>query len=447
RFRKADGSYAVIHDKGAVINDEAGMPYRMVGAMTDITHVEHTELKLQQKNDELQSLFDEFKFLTDSIPQMVWSTKRDGYHEFYNKGWYDYTGLDYESTKDKGWSLVVHPEDFDRTWQVWKQSLESGNDYEIEYRLRRYDGVYRWFLGRALPMRDESGTIIKWFGTCTDIHDQKEMSDILEHKVEERTHELQRINAALEVTNAELFQFASVASHDLKEPLRKIHMFSTLIKERFMKDENDGASDYMNRIISSSARMTKLINDLLSYSRLSIKSLYEPTDLNGIINEVLSDLELSINEKQAIIEVDQLPVIDAVPGQIRQVLQNLISNALKFSSEENQPHISIKAEVAPGNALDDSIQSTDNYCRLTIQDNGIGFDEQHANKIFTIFQRLHGREKYEGTGIGLAITKKILERHNGLVYANSKIGQGSTFTLLLPMKQQTVPAAESLSNE
>lgn len=440
RFRKADGSYAVIIDKGAVIKDEAGMPYRMVGAMTDVTHVEHTEHELQQKNTELQTLIEEFKFVTDFMPQMVWATGPDGYHDFFNKGWFDFTGLDFETTKDKGWSLVLHPEDYDRTWKVWKHSLETGEIYETEYRMRRHDGEYRWFLARALPMRDETGKIVKWFGTCTDIHDQKEMSDILEKKVEERTIELQRANAALEVTNAELFQFASVASHDLKEPLRKIHMFSTMIKDRFLKEENDGVTDYMNRIISSSARMTKLINDLLSYSRLSINSLFEPTDLNGLLQEVLADLELSISEKKANIEVDALPVIDAVSGQMRQVFQNIISNALKFSGEEKPPHIIIKAEVAPGNTLDPAIDNTNEYCRITISDNGIGFDEQHAAKIFTIFQRLHGREKYEGTGIGLAITKKIIERHNGVVYAKSQSGAGSTFTLILPMKQQKVTA-------
>ena len=193
--------------------------------------------------------------------------------------------------------------------------------------------------------------------------------------------------------------------------------------------------------------MTKLINDLLSYSRLSIQSLFETTDLHSLVEEVLADLELSITEKQALIEVGNLPKIDAVPGQIRQVFQNIISNALKFSSEEKPPHIIVKAEVAPGHTLDQAIDSADDYCRITISDNGIGFDEQHAAKIFTIFQRLHGREKYEGTGIGLAITKKIIERHSGLIFATSKIGEGSTFTLILPLKQQAVQTAvENLLN-
>jgi len=442
RFRKSDGTYAYIIDKGAVIKSEDGIPYRMVGAMTDVTLVEHTENKLQEKNEELQKLIQEFKFVTDFMPQMVWATRADGYHDFYNKGWYDYTGLDFETSKDRGWSFILHPDDYERTVKVWQHSLDTGDIYEIEYRMRRHDGQYRWFLARAIPLKDNDGKIIKWFGTCTDIHDQKTMADVLEHKVAERTSELQKINAALEVTNAELFQFASVASHDLKEPLRKIHMFSTLIKDRYMQDEQNGASDYINRIISSSARMTKLINDLLTFSRLSIKSLFEQTDLNVVVQEVLADLELSIAEKDAIVKVEPLPVIDAVPGQLRQVFQNIVSNALKFSSTEYKPCITIKSETISASEAGLDLHE-DDCCKIEISDNGIGFDEQHAAKIFTIFQRLHGREKYEGTGIGLAITKKIIDKHNGVIYANSRIGEGSVFTIILPMKQNTVAMRET----
>ncbi|MBD0286908.1 MAG: PAS domain-containing protein, partial [Flavisolibacter sp.] len=234
RFRKQDGSYAIIQDKGAVITDEQGVPYRMVGAMTDITEVERTEKKLEQKNSELQALIQEFQFVTDFMPQMVWATQPDGYHDFYNKRWYDYTGLNYEQTKDKGWSLVLHPDDYNRTWEVWRHSLATGDKYEVEYRMRGHDGTYRWFLGRAIPLRDEAGNIIKWFGTCTDIHEQKMMNDVLEQKVMERTSALEKTNKELEKSNNELLQFASVASHDLKEPLRKIHLFSNLLKERYL---------------------------------------------------------------------------------------------------------------------------------------------------------------------------------------------------------------------
>ncbi|RYZ59226.1 MAG: PAS domain S-box protein, partial [Chitinophagaceae bacterium] len=437
RFQKQDGDYAIIRDKGMVLTDSNGTPYRMVGAMIDITESERASHLLQVKNNELQAVLDEFQFVTDFMPQMVWSTRPDGYHDFYNKQWYIYTGLSYEQTKDRGWSLVLHPEDYDRTWKIWRHSLDTGSVYETEYRMRRNDGEYRWFLARALPMKDENGRIIKWFGTCTDIHDQKMASDILEAKVQERTRELQKANVELEASNIELLQFASVASHDLKEPLRKIHMFGNLIKDRYLNG-NDAAAEYMQRIITASARMTRLINDLLDFTRLSVNSAFEPTDLNMVIEEVISDLEVAIKEKDARIEVSSLPWAEVIPGQIRQVLQNLVSNALKFSKKDEQPTISIAAEKVKELTGNTAPDPEGKYLRLTVTDNGIGFDNHYADKIFTIFQRLHTRERYEGTGIGLAITKKIIERHNGIIAADSKEGVGTTFIITLPLKQQSL---------
>lgn len=436
RFKRKDGSYAIILDRATVIHDEFGTPYRMLGAMMDITHTEEISLQLQTKNNELQGLIQEFKFVTDFMPQMVWATQPDGYHDFYNKQWYDYTGLDYDQTKNRGWSLVLHPDDYERTWKIWEQSLRTGKMYQIEYRIRRYDGEYRWFLARAMPLRDTEGNIVKWFGTCTDIHDQKTESDILEQKVRERTQELQRTNMELEISNDELMQFASVASHDLQEPLRKIHIFSNMIKERFLKDEANGATDYINRIIKSSSRATKLINDLLSFSRLSGESLFRRTDLNEIVHEVLGDIELAIMEKNARVEVINLPVIEAVPGQMRQIFQNMISNALKFTKDDVKPHVVVKAIKIDALSFDEMIEKENGrYCRISIKDNGIGFDPQYVSKIFTIFQRLHPREKYEGTGIGLAIAKKIIEKHNGIITAYSVEGEGAEFVMVLPIKQ------------
>ena len=436
RFQKADGSYAIILDKGMVLIDNNGMPYRMVGAMIDITESEQAAQLLQIKNSELQALIDEFQFVTDFMPQMVWSTQPDGYHDFFNKQWYDYTGLSYEQTKNNGWSLVLHSDDYERTIKTWQHTLQTGEVYQIEYRMRRHDGQYRWFLARALPMRDEKGKILKWFGTCTDIHDQKQAADILEQKVRERTAELQKANVELEASNAELLQFASVASHDLKEPLRKIHMFGNLIKERYLTG-NDAAGEYMQRIIASSARMTRLINDLLDFTRLSVNSEFELTDLNMVVEEVLSDLEIAVKEKEAVLEVGSLPQAEVIPGQMRQVLQNLVSNALKFSHKDKPPHIRISAEFVDACAVDAEPVDEGNFIRLTIADNGIGFDNQYAEKVFTIFQRLHSREKYDGTGIGLAITKKIIERHNGVIAASSTEGQGTTFIVVLPKTQSS----------
>jgi len=198
----------------------------------------------------------------------------------------------------------------------------------------------------------------------------------------------------------------------------------------------DGASGYIERIISASARMTKLINDLLTFTRLSINASFENVSLNRLVDEVMSDLELAISEKHAIIEVDDLPKIDAITGQIRQVFQNIISNALKFTKKDERPRIKITCEIVDRCAVEAKKNGNGDFCRITIKDNGIGFDNQYAEKIFTIFQRLHSREQYDGTGIGLAITKKIIERHKGVIAGSGKENEGSKFVIVLPLKQE-----------
>jgi two-component system CheB/CheR fusion protein len=261
------------------------------------------------------------------------------------------------------------------------------------------------------------------------------MNDILEQKVRERTEELQKINMELEASNGELLQFASIASHDLKEPLRKIHMFSNLVRDRYLSNSTGEAMDYMNRIIKASSRMTKLINDLLAFTRLSGESRFELTGLNNLLEEVLSDLELSILEKNATIEVGNMPEAEIISAQMRQVFQNIISNSLKFNRPGISPVIKVNATRVSELSFVDSFDVNGAFCRITIEDNGIGFNNQFAEKIFIIFQRLHAWDKYDGTGIGLAITKKIIERHNGIITAKSKEGEGATFIIVIPLKQ------------
>ena len=263
---------------------------------------------------------------------------------------------------------------------------------------------------------------------------QQQVNEMLEQKVKERTEELREINKSLEASNHDLQQFASVASHDLKEPLRKIQLFGAILRDKFLHSDPN-ALPYMERIVGSSERMARLINDLLNYSRLSVASIHEPTDFNILIQEILSDLELMITEKHAVIHVEKIPQIEAVPGQIRQVFQNIISNALKFSRRDIPPQIHISAEpvtdLNPGSAAFAGGQ----YCRILIRDNGIGFNEKYLSKIFTIFQRLHTSELYEGTGIGLAIAKKVIDKHGGIITARSREGEGTGVVIVLPLKQ------------
>ncbi len=256
----------------------------------------------------------------------------------------------------------------------------------------------------------------------------------LEDKVQERTKELLQINKDLEQSNAELQQYASVASHDLQEPLRKIITFTKVLAEQFLKDVPE-SEYYMTRIIHSTQRMRNLINDLLNYSKLSSDSPFEHTNLNNVLEDTLSDLELSIREKNATLETSDLPSAEVIPGQIRQVFQNVISNALKFSKPDVPPVIKISSEIFSENGSHKSSGARE-YVNIRIRDNGIGFNQEYLENIFDLFRRLHGESRYEGTGIGLAIVKKIIEKHHGSITAKSTEGQGATFIITLPLKQE-----------
>ena len=267
----------------------------------------------------------------------------------------------------------------------------------------------------------------------------EEVNNQLEEKVKERTKELLKANRELEASNTELQQYASVASHDLQEPLRKIITFINIIQERFLGRIPEAAF-YINKVASSTERMRNLINDLLNYSRLSTSSYFVSTDLNAVLQETLSDLEVTIQEKGAKIEVEKLSSAEVIPGQIRQVFQNIIGNALKFSKDNRTPQIKIWSERTNAKLFSGNLDSAGNFLRIHIRDNGIGFNEAFLGKIFTLFQRLHGKDEYEGTGIGLAIVRKIIEKHNGIITANSKEGEGSTFIIVIPVKQEALHA-------
>ena len=260
-----------------------------------------------------------------------------------------------------------------------------------------------------------------------------EAQDNLEIKIAERTKELVLKNEELEFKNHELQQFSWVVSHDLNEPIRKIQIFIGILKDLYLKD-NPKAIDYVNRTMKSAERMQTLISDLLAYSRLSSKVLLEKTDLNVVLQEVLSDFDYQIDQKNAVVKISELPVIDSIPSQLRQVFQNLIGNALKFSGNVEVPTIKITSELIKTKDFDSAVDPEGEFCRIIISDNGIGFDEIYLDRIFVIFQSLNDRSVYEGTGIGLAISKKIMEKHNGLITAKSELGKGASFILILPLQ-------------
>jgi len=259
----------------------------------------------------------------------------------------------------------------------------------------------------------------------TDLTYQKEIQRLLKLNNES----LERTNSALEISNHDLQQFASVASHDLQEPLRKILIFSGLLKSRHIKELPEESVHYLEKIIASSSRMKTMIIDILTYSGLSVNSnLFDLTDLNEVIREVQEDFEILIAEKKAVFVVGELPEIEVNKGQIRQVFQNLIGNALKFSKPDETPVVKIYHVAS-------TVHNGVDYCQISISDNGIGFDEKYGDKIFSLFQRLNTKDRYEGSGIGLAITKKILDKHGGMITASSEENVGSEFIVSLPWKQ------------
>lgn len=256
----------------------------------------------------------------------------------------------------------------------------------------------------------------------TDLSTQKQAQKLLEKN-----------NRELEVSNNDLQQFASVASHDLQEPLRKIQVFSSLIKDRQAELAPD-IIPYLDKIIESSSRMRTLIVDILSYSRLSAKDIaVQQVDLNELLKELIYDFDIIIEEKQAILNISKLPVILANKGQIRQVFQNIISNALKFSKPGSPPVIDISCKYITEKNFYGAEAPDGPFCLIRIKDNGIGFDEKYVSNIFALFERLNSKDAYPGTGIGLAIAKKIIDKHDGLITAASKEGNGAEFMIVLPV--------------
>jgi signal transduction histidine kinase len=252
-----------------------------------------------------------------------------------------------------------------------------------------------------------------------------------------RSHaELKDYSTKLERSNSELQDFASVASHDLQEPLRKVQAFSDRLRSRYGNNLDDQGRDYLDRVQNAAARMQTLINDLLTYSRVASNAQpFVATDLVSITRDVVSDLEVRIEQSNGRVEVGDLPTLDADPLQVRQLMQNLIGNSLKYRRPEVPPVVKVWSKSTPHDPLRGPEHSSRPFCQILVEDNGIGFDEVYSERIFTIFQRLHGRNEYEGTGVGLAVCRKIVERHGGTITARSTPGNGSTFMVSLPMRQ------------
>ncbi|MCF2446574.1 PAS domain-containing protein [Dyadobacter sp. CY345] len=354
--------------------------------------------------------------------------------------------------------IPVSPFDRGRVQDEFDKALSPGSDglFDLEYTLYT-GGCERIVHAQGKVFKNDEGRPSKITGTVQDVTIQRQVKLALELQVQERTEELATMNEELAAINEEyvsineelsesnnlliqsnenLQQFAYVASHDLQEPLRKIQSFGNIITSRYAAELGDGVN-YLQRMQTAAKRMSNLIEDLLMFSRISSKSdRIELVNLNGIMKSVLTDLELLIQESEAVINMDELPEILGDRSQLGQLFQNLLSNALKFRKNDVTPEINITAKLISGMDLPPAFapaRATKMFVKIGISDNGIGFDETYAERIFQLFQRLHGRSEYSGTGIGLAICEKVAVNHGGTILVESKVQEGSTFSVLLPM--------------
>jgi PAS domain S-box-containing protein len=370
----------------------------LVELVHDITDRKKTERALTESEQQ-------FRSLADTIPNLAWMAYPDGNVFWYNQRWYEYTGATAEALMGWGWQSVHDPEVLPTVVERWRESIATGTSFEMVFPLRGADGVFRPFLTRVVPVRDSAGAVARWFGTNTDIDKQKRTED------------------ALRQANRDLEEFAYVASHDLQEPLRMVNVYSQLLLKRLGPQTNAELEQYCGYVRAGVKRMQLLIQDLLDYSRVTQSedgAAARRAELDAALQKAMVSVDARVQENHAEVSFDALPAVMGDECQLAHVFQNLLSNALKYRKRDEPPRIHIGAERRDGHWV------------VSVKDNGIGFDQEQAKRIFGLFKRLHRDDEYPGSGLGLAICKHIVERYKGRIWAESQTGVGSTFFISLP---------------
>jgi PAS domain S-box-containing protein len=461
-----DGSIHWVASKGQVYYDNRGNAVRMTGINMDITDRKQAQEELQRQNKRSQLFAEVTLKIRQSLQiedilqtavtevQRILASDRVLIFQFYSNGFGKivteavapscisvldrnftdgYLASEYLSRYSQGRVYTIA--DLEKA-QMPPCLLEFMREFEIKAKLAVPILLKEKLWGLLIAHHCTSPRHWSSFEIelLRQLADQIGIALAQAQLLEQETH--QRLELAR--SNAELDKFAHVASHDLQEPLRKILAFGERLKTKYGEVLTEQGYDYLERMQKAAERMQTLINDLLTLSRIRTKAQpFIPVDLAQVVREVLSDLEVRIEQSKGQVEVDELPTLDADPLQMRQLLQNLIGNALKFHPKVEPPRVRIYSQLLKaedpkplGNSAKDTL------CQICVEDNGIGFDEEYLDRIFNPFQRLHGRNDYEGTGMGLAICRKIVERHNGSITAQSSRGQGSTFIVTLPLQQR-----------
>lgn len=370
-------------------------------------------IRHRQTEAALRAREHQFRTLAAMAPVGIFQTDTSGRCTFANAHWCRLTGLSPEQALGSGWQTAIHADDLPAVQHAWEESMNSGQPFTLEYRYSIAEGVANWVLGSAAPLADEQGTITGHIGTAMDISERKAS----EEKLHALVHELN-------LSNKELEQFAYVASHDLREPLRMVHTYVQLLERRYAAKLDDDARRFIRFAKDGAKRIDRLILDLLEYSRVGRMSKPPaPVNLAILLKDVLDTLVIAIEESGARIHITPgLPTVLGDDSELQRLLLNLLGNALKYRAPDRRPDIVI------------DWKRTAEELEVLVTDNGIGIAAEHYERVFMLFHRLHSQDEYEGTGIGLALCKKIVEHHGGRIWVTSVPGQGSTFGFTLPVR-------------
>ncbi|OQP56384.1 hypothetical protein A4R26_04245 [Niastella populi] len=411
RYIKKDGSSIWSNLTVSLAKKRNGHPDYFIAIIQDISEQKQAEEQLKQSEEQ-------FRTLADNIQNLAWMADSEGAIYWYNQRWYDYTGVSAAQMQRLSWDSFHHPHHFDKLNQSIKNAFLRREPFELTFPLRRSDGAWRWFLTRVHPLKNENGEVLRWVGTSTDIDEQKSVEERLENLVADRTRELKR-------SNEDLQQFAHVASHDFKEPVRKIRTFSSRLSGEYGELLPEKGKSYLYKIEDAAVRIYEMIDAILLYSSFDENDkLNDQVDLTKLLQQIIADLEIAINEKHATVEIDELPRVQGSSILMYQLFSNLINNSLKFSKKNEPPVIKISS----------GLQGTD-YIEILLQDNGIGFAASEAETIFKAFARLHSKSEFQGTGLGLALCQRIVERHDGEISAQGEEGVGALFVIKFPISR------------
>lgn len=417
------GNLLTVSEHGRIEYDQDGNILRVLGLTRDITLQEQSMKSLSDYKDMMQGneIF---------LNYGTWESEPDGDKINWTEGMYKIFGYENDNRKTLTinkdlYKKHIKTETLMRNDAETKHFLSDKDDYYLEYEIKDAKGVIKVLSTYARVIRNNEKEIEKIIGTTRDVTELKEYEKVLEKKI-----------AELNRSNTELEEFAYVASHDLQEPLRKISTFAQRLQNKYSNELGEEGSREIGRIMASTENMRNLIDNLLEFSRIS-RNKYppEPVGFSDIVANALAELDLDIEETGSLVSVSALPVIKAIPAQIKQLFLNLLSNAIKFRKKNTLPVITIREEKITNEIIrKHQLSASDEYCLITVTDNGIGFEQIYAERIFQLFQRLQGKYEFPGTGIGLSICKKIVDNHDGRIFASGEPGEGSKFSIILPIK-------------